>query len=690
MLTYFIISAIITFVILAVMMISFEQKKANLNFLFIELLMTIANCGYISLAVSSNETEALLANKLCYLGGCFVPMFTLFLVCALCNYKMKKWLKCVLCAYSFFVYGLVLSTGFSSVYYVDIELVEFMGVTAFSFVSGPGRIFFNIILYGYIIAQCGLLIYGLVKKHSVSKKSLWLLVGMEVISIVSFFVVRAISPFFEIMPFLYVVDGFVCLYLYFKGGGYNVEDNLLSAFLKQDKYAYVMVDNRIRYLGCTDIAMRIFPDLKDCIVDKKLNYNGTLQLLEDWIEKYKTRLDENFGYEKQGSHYECKVKRIWHNDKAFGYILEMCEDTDRWKYVQLMESYNVELEGIRLELSKQVENQMSELRQKQETINDLFIQTVTALSEAVDAKDRYTSGHSLRVAQYAKMIAAKLGKTEEEQEEIFRAGLLHDVGKIRISEEIINKPGKLTEEEYNIIKIHTVTGRHILRGIKGNDLMAIAAKYHHERYDGKGYPNGIKGTNIPEVARIIGVADAYDAMSSNRSYRAALPQSVVRWELEKGKGTQFDPVVADVMIGLIDEDVEYTMKQQDCMNRKILVIDDESINHERIVDIMKTEPMYSVYSAFNGKEALQMLENDTYNLIMIDTMMTEMSGLEILQHVRKKVSTPVVVMMNDKTVERLEDYLDCGCDDYITKPLSPLLVKEVIHNMTERIQLNVK
>ena len=210
-----------------------------------------------------------------------------------------------------------------------------------------------------------------------------------------------------------------------------------------------------------------------------------------------------------------------------------------------------ELEKVQTELEEKIKDQTSELVAKQNTIKALFIQTVTALSEAVDAKDRYTSGHSKRVAEYSRMIAARMGKTKEEQEEIYRAGLLHDVGKIRVPVEIINKAGKLTDEEYDIIKIHPITGYHILRGISGSRLIAISAKYHHERYDGRGYPNGLEGDRIPEAARILGVADAYDAMTSTRSYRKALPQEVVRAEIEKGKGTQFDPAIADIMLQMI-------------------------------------------------------------------------------------------------------------------------------------------
>ncbi len=345
--------------------------------------------------------------------------------------------------------------------------------------------------------------------------------------------------------------------------------------------------------------------------------------------------------------------------------------------------YTTEMEKFKEELEQKVEEQTVELKEQQKKINDLYIQTVTALSEAVDAKDRYTSGHSKRVAEYSRMIAERMGKSKKEQEAIYRAGLLHDVGKIRIPVEIINKPGRLTDEEFNIIKLHPVTGYHILHGISGNSEIAIAAKYHHERYDGKGYPNGLEGENIPEAARILGVADSYDAMTSNRSYRNALPQDVVRAEIEKGKGTQFDPYVADVMLQLMDEDTEYNMKQNDLTDRKILIVDDEPMNHRIIEHIIKEEGMYQIISAEGGREALDILEKEKVDLIMLDVVMPEMNGLETLRRIREKYPTPVVLMTADKTLDTSTEFAELGCDDYVTKPFLPLLIKEVIYNMTK-------
>ena len=308
--------------------------------------------------------------------------------------------------------------------------------------------------------------------------------------------------------------------------------------------------------------------------------------------------------------------------------------------------------------------------------------TVIALSDAVDAKDRYTSGHSKRVAAYSKMIAIKLGKSPEEQNEIYRAGLLHDVGKIRVPEEIINKPGKLTDEEYNIIKVHSVTGYHILKGVSEN--IAVAAKHHHERYDGKGYPNGLAGEEIPEIARILGVADAYDAMASNRSYRNALPQEVVRSEIEKGRGTQFDPHIADIMLDMIDDDKEYNLKQNDSRKKKILCVDQDAPDNEAIIRIMEDEPMYEVIATESIDEAMKIIEKHHFNLLFMDAKLWN-DATKLIQHVRGVHRVPIVLSTDDAALEifRASDRYDC--DDYITKPFLPLLVKEVVYNMTREL-----
>ena len=207
-------------------------------------------------------------------------------------------------------------------------------------------------------------------------------------------------------------------------------------------------------------------------------------------------------------------------------------------------------------------HELAFLKNAKQKQSALFEETIEALAHAVDAKDAYTSGHSCRVAVYSKAIAEEAGLPQEECDHIYFAALLHDVGKIGIRKSIINKPGKLTDEEYAHIKTHPVLGAQILSSIKQAPFLCDGARYHHERYDGKGYPDGLAGEDIPEIARIIAVADAYDAMTSARSYREPLPRDVVRSEMKKGIGTQFDPRFAEIMLRLMErEDLAETAQQ---------------------------------------------------------------------------------------------------------------------------------
>ena len=213
-----------------------------------------------------------------------------------------------------------------------------------------------------------------------------------------------------------------------------------------------------------------------------------------------------------------------------------------------------------LELDHLQRNLSDAVARKTKENERLSLRVVQTLAEAIDAKDKYTNGHSTRVAKYAREIGRRYGYTMKQQEDIYMMGLLHDVGKIGIPDSVINKPGELTKEEYETIKTHTRVGARILRKIEEMPKLVEGARWHHERYDGTGYPDGLVGESIPEEARIIAVADAYDAMSSRRSYRDILPQEKVKEEIISNRGTQFDPGFADIMLAMIEEDPDYRNK----------------------------------------------------------------------------------------------------------------------------------
>ncbi len=181
-------------------------------------------------------------------------------------------------------------------------------------------------------------------------------------------------------------------------------------------------------------------------------------------------------------------------------------------------------------------------------LRELFFTTIKSISSALDAKDTYTHGHSHRVTLFTLILAQEMGLDDSLIEEIETAGLLHDIGKIGVPEDILCKPGKLTDEEYDIIKQHAAGTKKILDSISSLKHVSLWASCHHERWDGKGYPNGMKGEEIPLAARILAVADTYDAMTSNRSYRKGLPHEVAAEEIKNCRGTQFDPRMIEVFV----------------------------------------------------------------------------------------------------------------------------------------------
>ena len=223
--------------------------------------------------------------------------------------------------------------------------------------------------------------------------------------------------------------------------------------------------------------------------------------------------------------------------------------------LRLRVSHILELLTLQKQLSKEVEEKTRENR-------NLFLHLVESLAVAIDTKDNYTNGHSQRVADYSREIAKRARFSEKDQEEIYIMGLLHDIGKIGIPDAVINKPDKLSDEEYEIIKKHPVMGAKILDNIKEDPNLALGAKCHHERFDGSGYPEGLAGDGIAEFAKIIAVADSYDAMLSYRSYRDVHGQDEIIKEFEKGRGTQFDPKYADIMLAIIHEDTDYNLREK--------------------------------------------------------------------------------------------------------------------------------
>lgn len=205
-----------------------------------------------------------------------------------------------------------------------------------------------------------------------------------------------------------------------------------------------------------------------------------------------------------------------------------------------------------LELTDYRKDLQKKLDEKTRQIETAYIQTMATLAHTIDAKDPDTNGHSQRVASYTKQITESLGWSKQKCDNAFYIALLHDVGKIGVPDAVLKKQDRLTDEEYKLMKQHPIIGANILKDIKMLDGLAHGTMYHHERYDGTGYPYGMKGEEIPLIARIISVADTFDAMTSTRCYRKGLTRETAMAELKKQSGRQFDPVIVKKFLQIAD------------------------------------------------------------------------------------------------------------------------------------------
>ncbi len=220
-----------------------------------------------------------------------------------------------------------------------------------------------------------------------------------------------------------------------------------------------------------------------------------------------------------------------------------------------------ELTNLKNNMASEIDAKTYEIHLQQEKNKKFTFEITQALVSAVDAKDPNTAGHSKRVAEYAVMIGKKIGLSGEELDTLYLTSLVHDIGKIGIPDEVIKKEGLYTDEDLLVLKKHTIIGANILSNISSIPEVAAGVRWHHEHYDGSGYPDQLSGTIIPLYARIIAVADAYDSMTSTRKYKQILTKDTVRMEIKNGRGKQFDPVLADCMLEIIDDDKEFRLHE---------------------------------------------------------------------------------------------------------------------------------
>ncbi len=399
----------------------------------------------------------------------------------------------------------------------------------------------------YFLANIGIVIYSLRKRKQVSKKVLILLSLPSLITMLGYLLGSPLVKLgYEITPITYVLAQIVFLMIVQRMAHYNVSEMVIESLINAGEVGFITIDSKGRYLGSNDTAKVIIPELNNLAIDSYIQKDKALETtITDWVKEYKNDSNNHsFIYtlndeDEDERIFKVKVTDLYYGKKKCGYQVFLEDDTANQKYFYLISNYNEQLQ-------KDVET-------KTKNIVDMHNQFILGLATMVESRDNSTGGHIRRTSQGVGFLMEEICKdgslhlSHKFCENVVKAAPMHDLGKITIDDAILRKPGRFNKEEYEIMKTHAKEGARIIHDIlKDTDDKEFAqiaeniAHYHHERVDGSGYPDGKKGDEIPLEARIMAIADVYDALVSERVYKKSYSFELSNKIILNGMGTEFD------------------------------------------------------------------------------------------------------------------------------------------------------
>ena len=479
----------------------------------------------------------IIGQKILYIALLHALFYLLLFVFDFCNITLSYKIQLVLIINNFIMSFFCLILDKHELFYASTRAYNRGGINFYTHTFGPLYYFYYIEMLAYILAMVYMIICHMRKAGPGVMKASSLLLVAIFIQVIGF-AARTIVGFpYSFTPIGFIISVTIILHLIYVERVYNVNDVAKDYIFDAIDSAFIVSDGSYRYQGSNNMAKKIFSELNN------LNINDNLYSVSSSLRQVINGDVRQMGFE--GSLYEPSIKRIYDGKTVIAIVITLTNITSQFEYRALQDSYREELEV-------EVEKQTRVAQERHKKLEQMSFQLVQTLANAIDAKDNYTNGHSSRVAEYSVRIARAMGWKKDEVDILKYEGLLHDIGKIGISDAILNKAARLSDDEFDILRDHVTIGGDIMHDattLPGADNVIL---HHHERYDGTGYPHGLRGEQIPMDARIIAIADTYDAMSSNRIYRKALSKEVIRIELLKGSGRQFDPKILEVFISLFD------------------------------------------------------------------------------------------------------------------------------------------
>lgn len=533
----------------------------NKNFIILFISTFISNFGAAFSHYAPNLEAALCGTMISYIGSIFIMTFMLLVVFELCQKEIHIVFRYLLFFTSLFFCISVCTTQELEWFYKDLGIVTLHGLTLITHKAGPVFIYYVIYLALIDIISIAVVIVTIRQKKQVSIKTLYSLLGMLVLGTLVYLSQQIIHSPYAVMVFFYVIMQAIFISLSMHANMYDLSSNLMNVFKNRGGYGYIAFDVKKRFLGCDEFAVRLFPVLKETPIDSylhennrelidKLNYNE-----ESW--KWNQKIEDDFIIESNGITAYCKLHQIINNGKIIGYLFELRDNTVLQNYIN----------GINMDnqvLAQAVADKTAKLSAVQDSI-------IKGMAMMVESRDNSTGGHILRTSDCVRIFANILQTCKGYEsypqsfwDKLIKAAPMHDLGKIAVDDSILRKPGKFEPDEYEQMKTHSTKGavivQEVLKETTDEEFKEIAtnvAHYHHEKWDGSGYPTGIKGDDIPVEARIMALVDVFDALVSRRCYKDSKSFDEAFSIIKSDLGKHFDYNLGTIFLECRPELEEY-------------------------------------------------------------------------------------------------------------------------------------
>ncbi len=539
---------VVSFILLVIYIFRWH-KHLDVHMTLVFVLIPIVALTYLLMYLDHTEGAALVTLKLIYLGGCYLPWLSTMCVAGLCNIRVPRSIRMATFLLSSAIYASVLTIGHLPLFYVSYAYERVGSVLVMRKVYGPVHGVHYAVILLYLVADAALLVHTYVKKNHVSRRILLLLFIPIPVTMLGYFLNRAATSMgIEIVPVAYVLAQIVYLLIVQRMAVYNVSDMVVESMAESGETGFLTVDFKNRYLGSNETARAILPDLNALTVDGLIGKTETLRdTVAVWIEEFlRDPASGRHPYYRRPARdaederiYAVSVDYLSDGRKKHGYQIFLTDDTQNQKYIRLLDAYNSDLQ--------------KDVAAKTARIVEMHDNLILGMATMVESRDNSTGGHIRRTSEGVRLLIEEmrgdvsLGLSESFCRNLIKAAPMHDLGKIAVDDAVLRKNGPFTPEEREKMKLHAAEGarivHEILKDTDDGEFRTIAenvAHYHHEKVDGSGYPDGLRGDEIPLEARIMAIADVYDALVSRRVYKEKFSFAEADRIILEGMGTHFD------------------------------------------------------------------------------------------------------------------------------------------------------